>query len=1242
MLSDIISNITKYINDDDVLGLVSSEEKTNKIKLYPDNSVTDYLPILDLAIRSKSFADHHIDSFNDLLDRGINQIITQNFKLDRDIGTEKVHGDMVDHINYKVTFSNVKFESPTYSSHVNEKKHAFMPNKACYMDKTYTCPVYIDIHVDLTAYNKDGSIDTNNGVIKNHKICELPLMVKSKLCNTYNLPNESLKYYNEDISNLGGYFIVKGVEWAINSVENVVMNKPRLHYNLGHDDEIARCEFISKPGDNYENSSQIIIKVKSRDRIIIMLNRDPMKDVDIPFYLFYRAMGWTNDKQINDSIIDVDYLTKNEVEMEISKSYKASYNKFQNAIDIRNKDDAIVAIMKVMIEEKPKSFQYITENLDSPEGRTRLIAKWESWTDVNFLPHVGLSKAHTDRKLRYLSLLFNKLLQVRLQKIPNTDRDSMKDKRVHAPGISYAKAFKSVFHASVIDDINGEIIKAGMHTDFKEIDVENIIKNIFYGVKFDKAMSQVLTKSSKTVNISGRGSKNNKTINNRMTTQQLGRKNNLKVISILSQISVNNTTNFTQSGARSKQLRQVHPTYLGVICPIRTAEGKSVGMVKQKTPSCIITNSGIGSIIRDYIENLAVEPSDNMPSDSFILEGLDGYYISKYRLNNVYVNGDWIGYTPNPIRLAIKLRKARRENKIDRWVTIYWDENLNELQLFTDPGRLCRPLIRVYNNEDNPEMFKGKEFQQATLVTPELIKAIINSEVTMGWLIENGVIEYLSVGECENMLIAPEVAFVNAHKNDDLKIYTHCDIPQAMMGISALTCPLANHSQAPRVTFQTGQAIQTCGYYTMNYPYRIDRDTFLQYNVEYPMVKTLSNKYLMPNGMNCIVAIAIYSGYNQEDSLIFNRDSLDKGLFFGSKLTYFHSILEDSKEHFDNPKTAGTEGLKTGANYDKLNKFGFVDEGTIVNKGDIIIGKTLEKDSRGKKVYIDKSTIYSSSEPGYVCNVIRGSDDNKSYIKVQIRKSRIPTVGDKFSSRAGQKGILSATLAATDMFSTADGMKPDIIMNPHAFPSRMTFNQPYEVLLATLGINKGSFIDGTIFQPIDLNTITKAMKKMDMDEFGERWVYSGMTGEWIKTKIFMGPTFFQRLQKFVNDQKYAVSKALKDAITFQPLEGRGLMGGLRIGEMERDVILAHGSSRFLGEKMNEDSDGFYSYYCKNCGNQAIVNHKNGTQFCKFCKDQANITELPTCRASIILRDEINGCGIGTKVMMKPASFPEYE
>ena len=808
--------------------------------------------------------------------------------------------------------------------------------------------------------------------------------------------------------------------------------------------------------------------------------------------------------------------------------------------------------------------------------------------------------------------------------------NSYKSKRIHAAGTSYAKSFKTYFNASIIQQINRRLIKDFKSMSFSQVDLASSVKSSVFGADFERSIMQTITSGNKS-----QITVNKKARINRLSSQLLDRKNQIALYSTLRQVTAPTSESSKQS-ERANEMRRVHMSFLGYICIIHSSDGEKVGINKQMAMSASV----LGATSSDVIKEILLNDELIIP-----LSKASTVMIYEQNLRNVYVNGKWIGCTKDSLTLVDKYRKLRREFKINPLTTIYWDNTQDEAFFWVDVGRSVRPLIIVYNNKRNPDKFDkkytNKNFEQGIGFTQKIIDGLNSKRLDMNYLLCNNLVEYITAEEQENCYLCPFFDQLRQDKNNELKEYTHCDIPQAILGITAITSPFANHNQTPRITFQGNQCKQTCGRFTLNWPYRCDRDTFLQYTCETPLVKTVASKYIFPNGCNTIVAIACYSGYNQEDSLVVSQGAVDRGLFNGCKFTCEKTDLEQ-REEFGNPDIATTMDIKS-ASYEHLVD-GIIPIGTHVNKGDALIGKyaRIPKTSDQDMTMSDRSTIYKGKEEAIVHNVVvdRNEDDER-FAKLSLRKVRPVAVGDKFSSRAGQKGVTGVLLRDSDMPSTKDGIRPSIIMNPHGIPSRMTIGQLYETQVGNWCAKRGTHVDATIFKYVDIESIGEELEKLGMNRYGYHRLYSGITGEYIDSLIFMGPTYYQRLQKFVIDSVYSVTRGPSDSLSRQPLDGKSSGGGIRIGEMERDVVCSHGASKFLQEKFFNHADGFTEYICR-CGKAAVVNTKKNIYKCKYCKDNADIAAVPTSWSSKLFVQEMETMNVGVRRHLKPFTYENIQ
>jgi DNA-directed RNA polymerase beta subunit len=1188
----------------------------------------DLFLVGDSEIDDKGLVNHHLSSANDLYTNGITQIITTVFKVEKDIDNQRdstPEDKEIDRINVLIKFTDVFISRPTMINYYSGKEEVLYPNVALLKDKTYSANLRVNATIKATAYMKNGNTKVRTDEIKNFKLCRVPVMVRSILCNTHDCSKEALVRMNEDPSDPGGYFIIKGVEWVIDCIENILFNQIRVFKNEGYSKEIMRVEFVSKPGDTYQNSDYFLVRLLNDNQLTCEIVRDKFKGLQIPFYLLFRLLGWAEDKILFDNIM-YGYgndISKNMMNYVID-SINAKYALMSAGRYIYNQSE----VMKLIVDEmKYTEFKYL-ELDEKPENYQIAYNSLYRLIDTSFLPHVGLKPEDRPKKLRFLALIIRKLLLVRMGNMEPTDRDSYKSKRIHAAGTSYAKSFKTYFNASIIQQIKRRLIKDFRSMSFSQVDLASSVKSSVYGADFERSIMQTITSGNKS-----QITVNKKARTNRLSSQLLDRKNQIAVYATLRQVTTTSTESSKQS-ERANEMRRVHMSFLGYICIIHSPDGEKVGINKQLALFSSILGATSSEVIKDILLN---------DKSIIALHKVTTEMIYEESLTNVYVNGEWIGCTKNSLQLVKKYRKMRRNFDINPLTTIYWDNTQDEAYFWVDVGRVVRPLLIVYNNQRDSEQFSNKvsKFTQGIGITQKIIDGLKAKTIGVEYLLRNNIIEYITPEEQENCYLCPFFDQLKDDKNNELHEYTHCDIPQAILGITALTSPYANHNQTPRITFQTSQCKQTCGVFTLNWPYRCDKDTFLQYTCETPLVKTVASKYIFPNGCNAIVAIACYSGFNQEDSLVVSQGSVDRGLFNGCKFTYYKDDLEQ-REEFGNPDAATTTDIKSGS-YSKL-KDGIIKIGTKVNKGDAVIGKYMRipKTSDQDMTMSDRSTIYKENEEAIVHNVIvdRNEEDER-FCKVAIRKIRPVAIGDKFSSRSGQKGVTGILLRDSDMPFTKDGIRPSIIMNPHAIPSRMTIGQLYESLNGNWCAATGTHTDATMFKYVDIESMADELEKIGMNRHGYHRLYSGLTGEFIDCMIFMGPTYYQRLQKFVIDAVYSISQGPSDVLSRQPLDGKASGGGIRIGEMERDVLCAHGASKFLQEKFFGHSDGFTEYICR-CGKAAVVNTKRNIYKCKYCKDNADISAVPTSWSSKLFMQEMETMNVGIRRHLTPYIYESVQ
>ena len=471
--------------------------------------------------------------------------------------------------------------------------------------------------------------------------------------------------------------------------------------------------------------------------------------------------------------------------------------------------------------------------------------------------------------------------------------------------------------------------------------------------------------------------------------------------------------------------------------------------------------------------------------------------------------------------------------------------------------------------------------------------------------------------------------------DSEIKHYTHVEIePSTIFGIMASCIPFPEKNQSPRNTYQCAMGKQSMGMYVTNFDTRLDKTAYVLSYPHRPLVDTrimnMLNLNKIPSGFPVIVAIKSDTGYNQEDSIQFNEASVRRGLF---QATIYHTEKdEDKKVQGDDeirckPDPNKTKGIKF-ANYEKLNDQGVIPENTLLENRDIIMGKVVpikeHKNDQTKLIkYQDQSRCFRTSEECYVdTNYISRNGDGYTVCKSKNRILRQPVIGDKFSSRHGQKGTIGNIVPEVDMPFTAGGVRPDIIINPHAIPSRMTIAQLKETLLGKVLLELGLYGDGSSFSEMTVQTLSKELLKLGYECHGNELLYDGLTGNQHTCSVFMGPVFYQRLKHMVYDKKHSRSFGPMVNLTRQPAEGRSKDGGLRFGEMERDCMIAHGAARFTKDRMYDVSDKYVCYVCNKCGNISSYNDKLHIHMCNMCENRVDFSRVNIPYSCKLLSQEL--------------------
>ena len=594
----------------------------------------------------------------------------------------------------------------------------------------------------------------------------------------------------------------------------------------------------------------------------------------------------------------------------------------------------------------------------------------------------------------------------------------------------------------------------------------------------------------------------------------------------------------------------------------------------------------------------------------------------------VYLNSKFVGAIDNPIEFVQKIREERRKGTVTEKLNVYYNEKSNEVQLESSKGRARRPLIIVKDG--------------VPLLTERHIKQLEKNEISWSDLVKQGIIEYVDAAEEENTL----VAFFESELTPE---HTHLEImPIAMMGYVTSLVPYGNFNQSTRLNAGSKNQKQALGFYASNFAVRMDMDVNLLHYPQLPVVNTImhdiSGYNMHPAGQNIIVAIMSYKGYNMEDAIILNRGSIERGL--GRSTYYRPSVAEELRyaggliDQICIPDK-DVKGYKTEKDYRFLEDDGIIYAEAKVKESDVVIGKTspprflssMEEYSLASSTRRESSINLKHGEEGIIDFVlITENEEGNKLIQVRIRDEKVPEIGDKFTSRHGQKGVVGLIVPQSDMPFSASGIMPDLIFSPHGIPSRMTIAHLIEMIAGKVGALAGRYINGTTFDAEPEERLRKELLSLGFRESGVETLYNGQTGEQYEAKIFVGSMYYLKLKHMVANKIHSRARGPIQLLTRQPTEGRAKEGGLRLGEMEKDTFVAHGASLLLKERF--DSDRTIVPVCESCGIIAIKDNYKNKSYCPVCGENVEINDIEISYAFKLMLDEFKSLGIYPKLQLE--------
>ena len=1000
----------------------------------------------------------------------------------------------------------------------------------------------------------------------------------------------------------GGYFIIKGTEKVILMQEQLSKNRVILEL----DGKKCVCAQITSSTHERKSKSYIVVR---HGRVFMRSNS--LGD-DMPIAIIMKAYGVESDSEIVQLVGSEPYIV-DALALSMEDPCKAGIYTQRHALKYIG--------AKIRNRAAAQGMNWSFRNKVSPADEARDVL-------ANIvLSHVPVQNFDFRAKAVYVGHIIRRVIMVHLGKEPFDDKDYYGNKRIEIAGSLLSLLFEDLFKT-----FNKNL----------KMEADRVLSKTNQAQAFDVIKyirSDLITNGMANAISSGNWVIKRFRMDRAGVTQVLSRLSYVSALGMMTRVNSQFEKTRKVSGPRSLQ-----PSQWGMLCPADTPEGEACGLVKNLALLAHITTDEDTGPVERLCRDLGAV-------DATMLTGNEINSVGTYL---VLLNGLVVGGHTHPWKFVKLLRAMRRQGMAGEFVSVYLHEGQKAVHIATDGGRVCRPLIIVDEKTALPKL------KQCHL------EGLAVGSINLQDLLRQGVVEYIDVNEENNCLIAVTERDLDVARKQGLEnrrmAYTHLEVdPLTLLGVVAGLIPFPHHNQSPRNTYQSAMGKQAMGAISLNEYSRMDGMIYTLIYPMKPMVKTRTLDLIhfdaLPGGQNACIAVMSYSGYDIEDAVILNKASVDRG-FGRCMVLKKHQTSVRRYANMTTDRTAGPpdasafpdgENDKRFARYRAIDRDGICMVGEELDNGSIMVNKESPTDTSSGTYgniegaagsamsnisYKYSGMSYRNSAPSYVDKVLVTSNENEQFlIKIMVRQVRRPEIGDKFASRHGQKGVCGLIVPQVDLPFNEFGFPPDLIMNPHGFPSRMTVGKLIELLVGKAGVYEGrqayASAFGEEFGSADTpDAAETALIRNGLNYTGKDVFYSGQSGEPLDAYIFSGPVFYQKLKHMVLDKMHARARGPRAVLTRQPTEGRSRDGGLRLGEMERDCLIAYGASNLIMERLMHSSDAFSASVCLTCG---LLQYQN---WCQYCRSGEKVADIRLPYACKLLFQELQAMNVLPRLRLK--------